>query len=90
MKIGLKTILPSPSFDNHSFVEKETEKFFEFGLTISSSTNGLIGCTQTSEQCSVAQFGVGFGCFLQGFAMLLSTEFLIRKGGGVGNCKFGV
>ena len=54
VKIGLKTILPSPSFDNHSFVEQETEEFFEFGLTISSFTNGLIGCTQTSEQCSVA------------------------------------
>ena len=50
MKIGLKTILPSPSFDNHSFVEQETEEFFEFGLTISSSTDGLIGCAQTSEQ----------------------------------------
>ena len=31
MKIGLKTILPSPSFDNHSFIEQKTEEFFEFG-----------------------------------------------------------
>ena len=31
MKIGLKTILPSSSFDNHSFIEQKTEEFFEFG-----------------------------------------------------------
>lgn len=42
MKIGLKTILPSPSFDNHSFVEQKTEEFFEFGLTISSPTRLVV------------------------------------------------
>ena len=42
MKIGLKTILPSSHFDNHSFVEKETEEFFEFGLTISSPTRLVV------------------------------------------------